>query len=66
MYRDKIRECLNNGLIKQRGSNIYLTDDKRKYYMIGGVITNNQDEIIDIIDRHLYNGTLGVPSCIKQ
>lgn len=64
MYRDKIRECLNNGLIKQRGSDIYLTDDKRKYYIIGGVLTNNQDEIIDIINRHLCNGTLGVPNCI--
>ena len=64
MYKDKIKECLNNGLIKQRGYSVYLADNERKYAIIGGILTNDQNELIDIINRHLCNGTLGVPSCI--
>lgn len=66
MYKNKIKECLNNGLIKHNKSNIYLTDEERKYYIIGGVSTNNRQELIDIINRHLSIGTLGMPSCITQ
>lgn len=65
MYKNKIKECLNNGLIKHIGSDVYLTDEERKC-IIGGVLTNNQQELIDIINRHLSNGTLGMPSCITQ
>ena len=66
MYKNKIKECLNNGLIKQSGYNVYLADDERKNFIIGGILTNNQNELIDIINRHLSNGTLGMPSCITQ
>ena len=64
MYKNKIKECLNNGLIKQKGTNVYLADDEHKNFIIGGVLTNNQDELIDIINRNLCIGTLGVPSCL--
>lgn len=60
-YKGKIRQCLNNGKIIYDGTNVKFNDG----HIIGGVMADTQEKLIDIIERCLRREDFSIPQCLK-
>ena len=60
-YKEKIKQGLKNGKITYKNTTVMFESGHR----IGGVLANNQEDLIDIIEKCLYRADFSVPNCLQ-
>ena len=60
-YKEKIKQGLKSGEITYKNTTVMFECGRR----IGGVLANNQEDLIDIIEKCLYRADFSVPDCLQ-
>lgn len=60
-YRKKIKQGLENGMINYDKTTVTFNDG----HVIGGVLANTQEELINIIEKCLYRKDFSIPECLQ-
>lgn len=61
-YSQAIRRCLEATDVTYNGHTVSFKDGS----VIGGVLANNTDELVDMINKCLNRGDFHTPQCIKN